>query len=342
MVLPESYVKSKFYQFAGRPSYSRALKKYQGSCPICREGKSWLTKRRAVYTPDNNSIRCFNCGWSGTPYKWIKELTGLSYREIITDSLEYDTVNIYSESKDCTPKVSSASLPGDCINLNDQNQIEFYKEESVVLEALELIHKRRLDVAVNRTSPLYLCRYDETKVHTDRLVIPFYDSLGKIIFYQSRSILSSDTRPKYLSKVGGTRTIFNINQVDVEAQVVYVFEGPLNSFFIKNGVAVGGIQEKSDILYTPQQEAQMNTVCRFMEKVWVLDSQWIDNASRQKTQKLIEADQQVFIWPKNIGTSCKDFNDICMAGKINEISEAFVKKHTYKGLAARLKMLEIV
>jgi hypothetical protein len=73
----------------------------------------------------------------------------------------------------------------------------------------------------------------------------------------------------------------------------------------------------------------------------VLDSQWLDNASRLKTQKLIDAGETVFIWPKSIGTVCKDFNDVALKYGINSISHNFIKQHCAKGLQAEIMLKTI-
>lgn len=340
MQLPEAYVINKFYQFAGAPKYNRYTKTYQASCPICREGKSWLKKRRCYYIPNRNNVFCHNCGWNGTAYKWVKEVTGLSYNEIMQDSLNYETFDCNKNTSiDADAIESSATLPGDCINLFDEQQIKFYNNNEIVAKAVEYIQHRRLDVAINKPEALYLCFDKEQKTgHDKRIIIPFVDNNGKIIFYQSRSFLQNadDALPKYLSKAGGDRSLFNINKLDAATHNVFVFEGPFNAFFSKNSVAVGGIQERSMMLFSNKQQEQIDVYCKFYDVVWVLDSQWIDNASYLKTQKLIEMKQKVFIWPKQIGAKCKDFNDVCMALSINEVPPHFILKNTYEGVQAQL------
>ena len=49
MKLPEDYIVEKFYQFVGKPSKNRYNNTYQGSCPMCREGNSWLKKKRFYF-----------------------------------------------------------------------------------------------------------------------------------------------------------------------------------------------------------------------------------------------------------------------------------------------------
>lgn len=340
MILPESYIVSKFYLFAGAAKYNRFAKTYVASCPICREGKSWLKKQRLNYVVDRNNIHCFNCGWTGTPYRWIKEVSGLSRAEIIEDSLSYETYDA-NKSNTAAPQRPIPTLPGDCVNLFDNAQVEFYRGNEIVQQAVEYINKRRLNDAVNKPSALYVC-FDKFSAHNNRLIIPFIDSSNKIVFYQSRGFLPTDTKPKYLSKCGGERSIFNLNKLSEHDQHVFVFEGPINACFMKNSVAIGGIQEDSMQLFSTKQAEQMDMYCKFYQIVWILDSQWVDRASYKKTQKLIEMNQRVFIWPKEL-KRYKDFNDICIAFKLNEVSPQMVLNNTFEGSEARevLKLIPL-
>ncbi len=61
-----------------------------------------------------------------------------------------------------------------------------------------------------------------------------------------------------------------------------------------------------------------------MKRVWVLDSQWLDNASRKKSKILLDQGETVFIWPKEYGTVFKDFNDIAKKLNLSEIPERFI------------------
>jgi hypothetical protein len=49
----------------------------------------------------------------------------------------------------------------------------------------------------------------------------------------------------------------------------------------------------------------------------------------------------VFIWPEAIGQKYKDFNDIAIAAKKDEISWEWIKKNTFKGLEGIVKMTEV-
>jgi hypothetical protein len=79
----------------------------------------------------------------------------------------------------------------------------------------------------------------------------------------------------------------------------------------------------------------------FQEKVIVLDSQWQDAASKNKTKFLLDAGLSVFIWPKNLGLKYKDFNAIAVGQKMNKIPATFVDEHSYNGLKGRVILSQI-
>lgn len=338
MILPEEYIIEKFYTYGYQPKRNKYNKTYQCGCPICREGKSFGTKRRCFYIPKNNNIFCHNCGWSSPPIKWIEKVSGLSYSQILVEASKYDTTKVY-DFKDTVIKKEyvAPTLPDDCINLFDVTQVKFYKNDEVVKACLKLIKDRKLHKAINKPKALYVSLKDKT--HKNRLVIPFYDERGDIVFYQSRAVLPTDTKAKYTSKVGSDKSLYGINNVDVDSNHVFLFEGPINAMFTKNGLAVAGIS-KGNHLFTQVQEDQLKRY-QFLTRVWVPDSQWIDKTSLVKTEKLLNDGESVFIWPEKYGKKLKDFNDICIKYNLNEITHDFIIEHTYTDLQGLVKLAEI-
>jgi hypothetical protein len=177
-------------------------------------------------------------------------------------------------------------------------------------------------------------------VHKNRLVLPFYDLDNTIAFYQSRVVISTEKLPKYLSKTGSQKTLFNINRIDPDIDHIFIFEGPIDACFVKNGVAVAGIQENSDSSMNSKQKSQLQKF-PLHSKVWVLDSQWQDRASNIKTKNLIEQGEAVFIWPEEYGKRFKDTNDMAVGLGINEIPYKFILDNTYTGLKAQVILGQI-
>lgn len=343
MTIPQEYVVQKFYTYSGGVKHNGYNHTYQGSCPICREGNSWLKKRRCYFLTKDNVICCHNCGWYSNPVKWIQEVSGQTYKDILNEINIYDVlpIDILQEKDDTVKEKHDHKLPLDCINLFDPMQVEYHKNHHIVKEAITLIQRRKLDTAINRPKSLWVSLTD--KVHKNRLVIPFYNTADEIIFYQSRTIIKSngDKTPKYLSKINGDKSLYNINEITPDLEYIFIFEGPIDAFFVRNGTAVAGIQEKSDKMFSGIQGSQINNL-KFHKRIWVLDSQWLDTASKLKTKKLIDNGETVFMWPEKIGKSYKDINDVCIAANIDQISPDFFIRNSYHGLKARLMLSAVV
>ena len=315
MELPTEYVVQKFYQYAGYPRHKKLANVYEGCCPICREGHSWGKKRRLYYITSDNAICCHNCGWYSNTLKWVQEVTQLSFNEIVKEIASFDTVSIQDVDLKKEIKTNTEHLPVDSINQFNEQEYDYYKHQPIVREAIRFIQGRRLHTAVNKPKTLWISLTDF--IHKRRVVLPFYDENNKIVYYQSRGIFDKDLkeRPKYLSKINSDKTLFNLNNIDNNSDNIFILEGPIDSFFLKNSVAVAGIQENSNNMFTGKQGDQMKRYTLF-KRIWVLDSQWCDSASMQKTKKLIDIGESVFIWPKDVGTNFKDLNEFLFPGFI--------------------------
>ena len=339
MLIPSEYILQKFYQYAGYPQFKKVSNTYVAGCPICREGKSWGKKRRCIYIVEDNVVCCHNCGWYSDAVKWICEVSGMNFGEVLNESKNFDILPLdtLSESNKQIKQKPLSTLPADCINLFDSNQIEFYKDNKIVNDALDIVKSRKLDTAINKPDTLWVTLKD--KVHKNRIVIPFYDENNNIIFYQTRLIYKQDEKfyPKYLSKVNGEKSLYNINKIDNSLDYIFIFEGPIDSFFVKNGTAVAGIQENSANTFSTLQEKQLLPF-KLFNKIWVLDSQWSDNASRNKTNKLIENGETVFIWPEDIGRKFKDINDLCISRNKSYIEPEFFIENSHSDMKAKLLM----
>ena len=239
--------------------------------------------------------------------------------------------------EDDLPKKVVDTLPIDSINLFDENQVRYYSDNTKVQYALNYIRERRLDTAINRPDALYISLKD--RFQSDRLVIPFKDVEGDITFFQTRKLFEFDDNPTYLSKLNADKTLYGIDKVDPDLDTVFLFEGPIDSFFIKNGLGVAGIT-KGKITYTKTQRSQIESL-KLFDKIWCLDSQWLDQTSRDKTISLLEMGECVFIWPKKWGERYKDLNELCIDKGLDQISPKFIKNNSQcgKGAIMMLKMM---
>jgi len=340
VVVPEQYIVNVLYENIYKISYNKYNHTYNGCCPICKEGDSWGKKKRFYYIPNKEIAYCHNCGYSKKPLTFISDVTNKPLQDIIGEikNFEIEIDDIIEE----TPQVKKTidfSLPEDCINLFDTNQVNYYKDNKIVKLALDVIKSRRLDKGINKPNAIYVTLKD--KVHKNRLILPFYDKDQKIIFYQSRGLTKKDLyeRPKYLSKVNSERSLYGIHNLNVNLDNVFIFEGPIDSYFVENGLATCGITENTDKMFTALQKEQINKL-NLYEKIYVLDNQYIDKAALSKSIILVDNDEKVFIWPKEL-KKFKDFNDICVIGNKDKIKPEFILNNTYSGLKAKLLLTEI-
>jgi|TARA_R100000479_G_C6396766_1_gene207403 hypothetical protein len=342
VVVPEQYVINVLYENIYKISYNKYNHTFNGCCPICKEGDSWGKKKRFYYIPKKELAYCHNCGYSKKPLTFISDVTNKPLQDIISEiknfDVEIDTFIKDNEQKEVKVK-NDVSLPDDCINLFDPVQVDYYKDNAIVKLALDVIKSRRLNKGINKPDALYVTLQD--KVHKNRLILPFYDKDRKIIFYQSRGLTKKDLfeRPKYLSKVNSERSLYGIHNIDVNLDNVFIFEGPIDSYFVSNGIATCGITENTDKMFTALQKEQINFLSLY-KLVYVLDNQYIDKAALNKSLILADKGESVFVWPEEL-KKFKDFNDICVLGKKDKIKPEFILKNTYSGLNAKLRLTKI-
>lgn len=332
MIIPPDYIIHIIYQYCSRPLYRKAHNIYNFECPICNEGKSSGKKRRGFYIVDKNHITCHNCQRNWTPYKWIIEVTGLTYSEIAKECADYHFIskNIHLDTIISNPPKILPTLPEDCINLFDPIQVDYYINNNVIKKALEYINYRRLNTAINKPKAFYISLSDY--VHKNRLIIPFYDLNSKIIYYQSRKLFSMDTKPKYISKVGGESSIFNIDKIDNNFEYIFLFEGPIDSMFIKNGVGICGLSLKR------KQEQQLS-LFPLHKRIWVLDNQFDCAEVIKKYEQLIDQGETIFFYPSN-SKLFKDLNEMCVHFKLDKISTKFIIDNSFSGLKAKMELKE--
>jgi len=340
IVVPEQYTIQVLYENIYKITYNKYSHSYNGCCPICKEGSSWGKKKRFFYIPKKDLAYCHNCGYSKKTLGFLLDVTNKPLHFLINEIKNFDVeIQMPREEVKEVKKVIDKSLPDDCINLSDTSQVEYYKDNAAVVAALNLIKTRKLDKGINKPKTFYISLNDP--VHKNRLILPFYDDNGDIIFYQSRGLMKKDLyeRPKYLSKVGAERSLYGMQNINTDLDYVFIFEGPIDSYFVENGLATCGITERSDKMFTVLQKQQINKL-NLYEKIYVLDNQRCDRAALLKSISLADSGEKVFIWPKEL-KQFKDFNDICVIGNKDKIRPEFILKNTYSGLKAKLLLTEI-
>jgi hypothetical protein len=289
-------------------------KLYNFRCPFCGDSTRSKSKARGyLYAVSNNTnYKCHNCGISLSFNNFLKEIEPSLHKEFTIEKYKsgFTGKNFVVETPDFETKVP---VFNDKVNLPKASQN---------IEAKEYLLKRKLD-----PEKYYYCEdfskwvneitHEPNLKSEPRIVIPlFYNK--KLIGVQGRSIEYSAI--KYITVMFDKKApkIYNYDNVNKENSV-YVLEGPFDSSFIKNSVAMCGadLNLKHLNIHYP---------------VYVYDNEPRNQEIHSRMLKVIQEGYSIVIWPDTIKE--KDINDAVLAGhNVQDI----LSKNTYKDLEANLK-----
>jgi hypothetical protein len=168
-------------------------------------------------------------------------------------------------------------------------------------------------------------KFTNIKRDEGRIVIPFFAEDGRLIAFQGRT-LDPNNELRYITiKVDETVCkLFGLELMDT-SKPVYVLEGPIDSLFIPNSIAMAG--------------SDMNTNCvldKNAEFVIVMDNENRNREIVNKIQAFIDKGFSVCIWGDTIKE--KDVNDMILKGMTAESVFESIKQYTYKGLQAKMRL----
>ena len=155
-----------------------------------------------------------------------------------------------------------------------------------------------------------------------RIVIPIFDKNNDVTAMQGRA-LRSDAKLLYMTvKVDDdSNKIFGLERVDATKDVFFL-EGPIDSVFIDNGLAiVGGNMTLTDAPFNGK-------------RVWVLDNEPRSVDTCKRIKRYIDAGEKVVLWDNCRWTS-KDVNDMILkeGATIEEVNQ-YLRRNIIQGLQA--------
>jgi len=150
-----------------------------------------------------------------------------------------------------------------------------------------------------------------------RIIIPLYCDKD-LIGFQGRSL--GPSKVKYITVMlnDDAPKIYGLDNIRTDAPV-YVTEGPFDSTFIRNSVAMCGAD--ADV-----------SRWGISDPVWIYDNEPRNREIVARIERTIDKGDRVVIWPNGIVE--KDINDMVISGH-NVID--VIKSNTYKDLQAKIK-----
>jgi transcription elongation factor Elf1 len=289
---------------------------YNFRCPLCGDSQKNKNKARGyLYQVKNNTnYKCHNCGANISFNNLLKQVDSNLHKQYTFEKFKETTTgkNFSVEEPKFDfekPKFKSIlNLPKAVENLEAKEYLE-----SRNLNPYKFYYTEKFKSWVNSIKHTF----DDLKHDEPRIVIPlFYKK--EFIGLQGRTLGSSKIKYITIMLDDDAPKIYGLDDVK-NNEPIYITEGPFDSTFIPNSIALCGADGDIDKWITG-------------DIVWVYDNEPRNAEIHSRIEKCIDNKHKVVIWPSTIME--KDINEMILSG-LNV--QKVIESNTYSGLEAKLK-----
>ena len=290
---------------------------YNFRCPICGDSQKHKNKARGyIYQVKNNTnFKCHNCGSSMSLNNFLKTMDttlhkqytlekfkeGHTGRNFVVEEPTFTFTKPVFKAKLDLPKASENPVARRYLEKRKLNPEKFYFTDSF----------KRWTNTKKRT-------FDTIGRDESRIIIPLYNQDKDLIGFQGRSLVPNSVKYITVMLDDEAPKAYGLDTIRTDAPV-YVTEGPFDSTFIPNAIAMCGAD--ADISSWGIDNA-----------VWIYDNEPRNREIVNRINKTIDLGESVVIWPN--GLEQKDINDMVLSGH-DVVS--MIKLNTYSGLEAKVK-----
>ena len=289
---------------------------YNFRCPICGDSQKNKNKTRGYLyaVKANTNFKCHNCGASMSLNNFLKQVdpavhkqyalekfkTGKTGRNFVADEPDFKFETPKFKQKIKLPK--AIENPRACGYLMARR-----------LDPSKFFYAEKFKKFANSLKPTF----ESEKHDEERIIIPLYYEKN-LIGFQGRSINPSPVKYITVMLDDDAPKIYGLDNIRRDAPV-YITEGPFDSTFIRNAIAMCG----ADL-----------DISRWgiSNPVWIYDNEPRNREIVNRISKTIDSGDSVVIWPENIDD--KDINDMVMSGLD---VQSVIESNIYSGLEAQLK-----
>lgn len=326
-----SYIDTKYISLVSPQLTNFAQKKkslYNFRCPYCGDSQKRKNKSRGYLFAykDSYVFKCHNCGVSKSFAKFLQDHSVGLYDQYIVERYKEGTTG--KGRRVPNPKF-------DFVKPNFKETVT----ETTVLDSLEKVS----DLNNSHPAKEYLLQRKIPEIHFSniyytedfnaweknentfkeaRIVLPLLSQSGKLYGYQGRS-LDKNSKLRYITTILDKRypKLYGLERIKFDS-TIYVTEGPIDSLFLSNSIAMCG----ADV--TLDKEV-------FPDRVFVYDNEPRNKQIVQRYESTIDKGEKIVIWSKH--NKEKDINDMILAGLD---VQRVVESNTYQGLEAKVKLNE--
>lgn len=296
-------------------------------CPICGDSQKSKTKARGYLGVGKNGLamHCHNCGASMGFDKFIEYVDPALHHQYKFEKFskkpnkKIEKQNFNFSPKDKINEKKSIDDILQCVKDLKQNHPAVKYCQSRKLPDYKLSYIYYVDDVSKIASVLPEYR-DKIKSKESRLVLPFYDRQKNLTGITMRALDNNNLRYITLRLDKDSPMIYGYERINLSERVVCV-EGPIDSLFLDNAVAVGGSDMKKamdilpdDTIYVFDNEPRSKQICSLM-------------------MKAIKANKKVCIFPNTL--LAKDINDMAkMRYDVNYI----IHNNVFSGYEAQAQL----
>jgi len=289
---------------------------YNFRCPLCGDSQRNKNKARGyLYQVKNNTnFKCHNCGVNISFNNFLKEIDISVHKQYTFEKFKEGKTgkNFVVEEpvfKFQTPTFKpKLDLPKASENVDAKVYLESRK-----LNPHKFYYTEKFKEWSNSLKPTF----DSIIKDEPRIIIPlFYQDT--LVGFQGRAL--GPSKVKYITVMlnDDAPKIYGLDEVQKD-ETVYITEGPFDSTFIPNSIALCGAD--GDV-----------SKWGISNPVWIYDNEPRNAEIHSRISRAIECGQKVVIWPSSIKE--KDINEMILSG-LNV--QSVIELNTYSGLEAKLK-----
>ena len=306
-------------------------------CPICGDSTKSKSKTRFyIYEKKGAfSCKCHNCDYSATISWLLKTLDVNLYKQYVFEVLK-ETGIIHGR----TPKqIEVVPVPHKAED-----------KDLSLIPRLDTLPKKHPAVAwaINRQlstenmSRLYYSdNYGEWAKNIDplveagedeRIVIPILDIDGRVVGAQGRIIGGKNPNRNTLRYItvkadrDAAKMWFGLDKCNIKNPIIVV-EGPIDSMFLDNAVAMIGLSDATNI----------PTELKNSELIYALDNEPRNKQVVETMGRLLENGHRVCVWSDRF-RGLKDINDMVLAGHGKTTILHDIMRNSHSGLAGHIAL----
>lgn len=306
-------------------------------CPLCGDSRKSKTKARGYILGKDGKFfyTCHNCHASMSFSKFLEQVDPNAYsdyrRETFlersgnTDKIVEPAPDI---SKFITPKFIKFTALADLKKIS-QLEVDHPAKRYVMARKIPSVMHSKLFYAPKFktwTNTIKPGKFDLSKKDEPRLVIPFIDRNNNMFGYQGRAFF--DTEPRYITIIldEDKPRVFGMERLDVRKKV-YVVEGPIDSMFLPNCIAMGSsyLDRTTDSIGIDRANS-----------VVVYDNEPRNKDIVKAIEKCIDGGYNVCLWPESMQQ--KDINEMICSGLSSHDVQKIINDNVYSGLLAKMRL----